>query len=63
MKVSDSKIAGVKIVEPQVSCYSSDMRKHLETFCRLAPNAERPLAVHSGETHADVAVNFTDVQG
>ena len=43
------------------STFSSDMREHLETFSRLASNVARSLVVYSGETHADVAVNFADV--
>ena len=45
------------------STFSSDMREHLETFSRLASNVARSLVVYSGETHADVAVNFADVPG
>ena len=43
--------------------YSSAMCGHLKVFFRLAANVEHPLVVYSGETHADVAVNFTDVSG
>lgn len=42
------------------STFASDMRTHLEAFNCLASNVEQSIVVYSGETHADVAVNFAD---
>jgi len=42
------------------STFSSGMTEHLTAFCALTSNAVRPQVVYAGETHAEVAANFSD---